>query len=227
MSLLTIVSDAMTQCGLTAPTLVYASTDATVKLFMNLAQVEGDALSRATAWRGLKTSGTITGDGTTTQFALPAAFHRFMTPYPFWLDNHPSSPLFKVGDAELLSFQVAETQPTRPVWRMKGEFIEFYPAPDSGEIIKYEYLSQYWISGRARWSADDNTCVIPERLISLGLVWRFKQAKGFDYAEDFRSYQIERNKEMMVEGGVQTIRARSHFLGDYGNTILVDPRVTV
>lgn len=227
MTLLTIVQDAMTQCGFSSPSLVYASTDTTVNLFTRLAQVEGDTLSRATAWRGLKTSGTITGDGTTTQTALPAAFHRFMTPYPFYLDSRPAAPLYKVGDSEMLSFQVAETQPTRPVWRMKGEFIEFYPAPDSGEVIKYEYLSKYWISGKERWAADTDTCVIPERLISLGLIWRFKQAKGFDYAEDFRTYQIERNKEMMVEGGVQTIRARGHFLGDYSNTVLTDPRVSV
>jgi len=226
MSLLTIVSNAMVLSGFSAPTTVYSNTDATTVLFKTLAQVEGDILSRSHAWRGLKTAAQWTGDGTTVLFALPAGFQRFMTAYPIWLDESPGLPLMKVTDDEMLAAKVAVSNPSRPVWRLKGEYVEFYPAPENGDVVKYEYLSSYWISGLAEWTSDANTCVIPERLITLGCIWRYKQAKGFDYGEDFRTYQIECAKERMTDGGRQVIQAQANFMSDYTYGGFSDPRVT-
>jgi len=31
--------------------------------------------------------------------------------------------------------------------------------------------------------------LLDETLMTAGLIWRWKQSKGFDYAEDFRKYQ--------------------------------------
>ena len=159
MSLLSITQDAMVLCGLTSPSIVYASTDATVGLFKKLSIVEGDHLSRRGDWRQMKVLAQMTGDGTSTEFSLPTDFDRFMTGYPFWLDDSPSLPLFKVTDDEMLAMKVAETTPTRPVWRLFGDSIEFYPAPDSAEVIKMEYRSKFWIAvstgatRRAAWAA--------------------------------------------------------------------------
>jgi len=233
MSLLTLTQDAMVQCGFDAPSLVYANSDATVTMFKHLAQVEGDALSRRFDWRSLKVLGTLTGDGSSTDYTLPGDFDRFAPGYPLWIDESPELPLKMVNDDEMLRYKVAQTDPVNPVWRLFGDTIEFYPAPDNGDDIKLEYRSKYWIidetltTRRARWAADTDVAVIPERLVSLGLVWRFKQAKGFDYAEDFRTYQLECAKTGAVEGGRQVIRLRSDFFGDYADAPASDPRVIV
>ena len=231
MSYLSTVQDAMVICGFESPSLVYASTDPTVTLFKTLSLVEGDALSRRFDWRRLKRSTSFTGDGVTTNFTLPTDFSRFMTGWPIWIDQQPVLPLQMVNDDEMLRYQVAQTDPVNPVWRLIGKEIEFYPAPDSGDIIKTEYRSQYWImdetetTRKARWTADTDVAVIPERLITLGLVWRYKQAKGFDYGEDYRHYQIECAKEGANEGGRQVITMRSDYFSDYANAPATDPRV--
>ena len=31
---------------------------------------------------------------------------------------------------------------------------------------------------------------LPENILMMGLSWRWKKAKGFEYAEDFRSYEL-------------------------------------
>ena len=233
MSLLTIVQDAMVQAGFDSPSIVMASSDATVTLFKQLAQVEGDSLSRAHDWRGLKVLASMTGDGTSTEYSLPADFSRFMTAYPFWQQDTPSVPLIHVTDDEMQALKVAAASPSRPVWRLFGDNIEFYPAPTDGYVIKSEYRSAYWIvdgsdsSRNLRWTNDTDSAVIPERLISLGCVWRYKQAKGFDYAEDYRTYRIEMAKEASAENGRQTITMRESFPGDYLDYRNGDYRVVV
>jgi hypothetical protein len=233
MSLLSLVSDAMTLCGFDAPTSVIGNTDPTVTLFKALSQVEGDILSRRADWRSTKVAGTLTGDGSTTLFDLPSDFDRFMTAYPFWRDNTPSQPLMQVTDDRMLSMKVAAVTPTRPVWRLFGDQIEFYPAPDSGDVVKYEYRSSQWIldddgtTRKATWAEDADTAVFPERLITLGCIWRFKREKGFDYAEEFRTYQIEVTRAESRDGGRQTIQMRSHYYTDYAHAPLSEPRVIV
>jgi len=232
MSLLTCVQDAMVLCGFESPSAVYSSSDPTVSQFKTLSQVEGDILSRRYDWRALKVLGTMTGDGSSTEFSLPTDFDRFVAGFPLYLDESPQLPLEMVTDDRMLALKVAQTNPTRPVWRLFGDAIEFYPAPETTDVIKIEYRSKYWIvdetltTRQTRWTADTDVAVIPERLITLGVVWRYKQAKGFDYGEDFRTYQYEVTKAGSVDGGRQTIVMRSNFIGDYSNAGLTDPRVT-
>jgi len=232
MSLLSLVQDAMVLCGFESPSAVYSSSDPTVSQFKTLSQVEGDILSRRYDWRRLKVLDDYTGDGTTTTFSLPTDFDRFVTGFPFFLDESPQLPLEMVTDDRMLALKVAQTNPTRPVWRLFGNSVEFYPAPETTDVIKFEYRSKYWIveetetTSKARWTADTDVAVIPERLITLGLVWRYKKSKGFEYGEDFRTYELEVTKAGSVDGGRQTIAMRSNFIGDYSNAGLTDPRVT-
>jgi hypothetical protein len=233
MSLLTIVSDAMAICGFSEPSIVYASSDDNVSLFKRLSQVEGDALSRKGDWRGLKVLGTLTGDGSSTEYTLPADFDRFMTGYPLREADEAGAVLQLVTDDELAAIKTYVAGPTKPVWRLFGDTIEFYPALDSGQGVTTEYRSSYWISDETgatrlpRWSADTDYAVIPERLMTLGLVWRYKQSKGLTYDEDFRTYELECAKAMAAQNARQPIKMRSDFMGDYTDGPISDPRVVV
>jgi hypothetical protein len=212
MSLLTIVQDAMALCGLGTVTRAYGSNDPTALQMVAIAQIEGDELSRFHDWRGLKVSAILTGDGTSEIWTLPSDFDRFMSGEVLWSDQSAGELLTHVTDQELVALKAQETDPPEPVWRLFGDQIEIWPALDNGENITTEYRSKYWIldndglTRKARWSADSDNVVIPERLLTLGLVWRWKQAKGLDYSEAFRSYQFERAKAADVDGGRSTIR---------------------
>ena len=207
MSLLTIIQDAMSLCGLSAATQVYGTNDPTSAQFVALSQVEGNDLSRFHDWRSLKVQTTLTGDGTTTLWDLPEDFDRFMSGEILWSDQGAGEVLQRVTDQELVGLKAQETDPPDPVWRLFGDQIEIWPALDSGEIVTTEYRSEFWIlandgsTRKARWSADTDRAIIPERLMTLGLVWRWKQAKGFDYSEAFRAYQFERARQADSDGG--------------------------
>jgi hypothetical protein len=45
-------------------------------------------------------------------------------------------------------------------------------------------------------------------------VWRWKQAKGFDYSEAFRTYEINRARAASSDGGRETIRISENSKGD-------------
>lgn len=229
MTLLTAVQDAMVQVGLSSPSQVYNSTDDTVKHFMRLAQVEGDYLAREYDWPQQKVAASYTGDGTSTTFDLPTDFHRWMPGHSFWLDDSPGWPLMMVTDEEMTDAKVANAAPIRPIWRRFGDQIELYPALTSGEVIKTQYFSEYWIldedaaTRKARWEADTDSSILPERLIVFGMVWRYKQARGFGYEEDYRSWKVALMQEAKAASSRPTIdmHGRSRWGG------MSDPKVVV
>jgi hypothetical protein len=56
----------------------------------------------------------------------------------------------------------------------------------------------------AAWEADDDTSLLSEDLMALGGEWRFKQRKGFDYAETFRTYEIQVQQAISRDGARRT-----------------------
>ena len=221
MTLLTSVQDAMVLCGLDSPTSAYGSADQTVAQFVALAQVEGDELSRFHDWRKLKMAGTITGDGSDTLWPLPSDFDRLMGGMVFWSEESPGEQLVgPILDDELIAMKAMLTDPPEPVWRLFGDDIEIWPALDNGKIVRYEYRTANWIldnngtTTKARWTADTDTAKVPERILTLGTVWRWKQAKGLDYGEAFRTYQFERVRAASRDGGQGIIKLSETSRGD-------------
>lgn len=213
MSLLDIVKDAMELCEQPSPSTVFLNNDATVRQFKTLSQVEGDELSRAHDWRDLKVSATMAGDGTSTDFVLPSDFDRFHPGITWWRNNTPDWPLIgPVTDEQWLAQKAAGIQANPPIWRFFGPLIEFYPAPPVGESYSTEYRSSFWVASadrskrRNRWAADTDISILPERIMVLGIIWRWKKSKGFDYAEDFRSYELAKARAGLSDGGRPVIR---------------------
>ena len=62
----------------------------------------------------------------------------------------------------------------------------------AGHTIAFEYYSSMWCessvgAGKTAWSADADVGRIPENILELDLIWRWKQAKGLEYAEDLET----------------------------------------
>ena len=71
----------------------------------------------------------------------------------------------------------------------------FTPVPPAGETIAFEYASKNWCqsaggAGQSQWIADTDTGVIDEQLMTAGIIWRWKQSKGLEFAEDFNKYEM-------------------------------------
>lgn len=220
MSLLTIIQDAAALVGVDVPTSIVTNTDPTYTQLKILAQVEGDELARYFDWRGLKIETSFTGDGTTVLFELPAGFDRWMSGGAAFFEDGTYDRLEgPVSDETFTAYQSANSDPSDPVWRMIGPDVEFFPALDTGVVVNSLYITGYWITDaagttrKARWTLDSDLSTLPERLITLGVVWRWKRAKGLDYAEEYRTYQMERLKATRSDGGLRMLTLSSSFSG--------------
>lgn len=160
-----------------------------------------DCLERAN-WTGLDHAATITGDGTTTLFSLPSDWNRFnpgdkAPSSPLISNKYPLTPLYgPINAEELNALKALPGSTVRPVWRMIGSSIEIWPALSLAELVTFNYFSEAWIlaingtTRKERFTVDTDRSLLNEDMIQKGVVWRWQQSKGLDYAEAFRAFEM-------------------------------------
>lgn len=201
MSLLTIISGAdhgaAVLCGLPAPQSVVNSLDPNTRLLLRLAQQEGRELARRHDWQALKVDYTFASTASEQQPAFPADFDRLLPLGELWdrtANLRYAGPTDDTTWGRLKGMAVTVGVPG--YWRLLGGRLYLLPAPPAGHTLALPYISANWAesdSGTPKdsFTADTDRARIPERLIALGVVWRFKRAKGLDYADDMATYERE------------------------------------
>lgn len=217
MSILSVLQLAMPICGLPQPSQAVSSTDPNVVKFVALAQDIGDELRERYYWRNLNIAGQITGDGTTTLFALPSDWGGLSPGQKFFSSVYPLLSLIgPISNEELAALKVLPTSPVRPVWRIIGGTLEFFPALGAGETVTFNYYSTNWVSNAAAlvrqpgFLLDSDFSMIDEIVLRRGLIWRWKQSKGLDYTEDFRSYQMSLDRAAGREDAERIVSTTRH-----------------
>jgi hypothetical protein len=211
MTLLTIIQDVSLRLNLAVPATIIGNPDPGVRQLTAFSQDAGDEMAERWTWPNLRRPGAlqygtapqiITGDGTTAIFPLPPAWSRFSPSDTFTSSLYPTLTLTgPVNEEDLLRFKQLPFTPLPSLWHLIGDpssygpggqrYIEFYPAPASGEIISYVYGTDVWIASGTppiyytTWQTDADYAAFPERLVRLGTIWRWKRAKGLSYAEEF------------------------------------------
>lgn len=215
MSLLTIVQDACDRMSLPRPTVVMTSQDQLVASLRGLAQQESTELARRAAWQALKLEHTFITTAAAVQVGgFPSDFDYYVDETMFNRSRRRSvwGPL---SDQEWQRIQASLTTLVDPAFRIRGSQLLISPTPPAGETIAYEYVTKNFCRSslsvaQSRWEADDDETDLDEELITLGVIWRHKKAKGFDYAEDFRSYELTVAERMKRDGArprISTIHA--------------------
>ncbi len=173
---------------------------------------EGRDLSRAHNWTSLLKQQTFTTVAQAVQTnAVPTDFNWYMND-TMWNRGTQVKVGGPVSAEDWQAFQaIALLAIPNAVFRFRGGDILIYPTPAAGQTCAYEYGTTYWVNGsKTAFSADTDTAVLDETIISLGLRWRWLKSKGMDYAEDFRSYEIAKQQAVARDGGKQKV-----YLGGY------------
>jgi hypothetical protein len=205
MSLLTIVQGAVNRLGLPGLSAVATSPDLTAIEMLALAQAEGRELARRAAWKALTAEHTFTTAASAAQAGALADDLDWIVPDTMFNRtanrriNGPLSP------AEWQTAQASLVTLVTPAFRIRGLSLLIAPAPSAGDTVAYEYVSRNWCRSaagapQAAWAADTDTAVIDEELHTLGLIWRFRRAKGLDYADELRIYDTQVRQAILREG---------------------------
>ena len=208
MSLLTLCQDGADLLGLPRPSAVVAASDNTTRRMLALANVEGQTLAKRTRWQALIKEATHTTLAATDQGAIETLAPGFswLIGRTMWNRANQDRIGGPLSPAEWQARQAAPATGPYAEFRIRAGRLLMDPAPSVGQTIAFEYGSRHWCqsSGGAdeeAWAADSDVGVLPEALMKLGLVWRFKQASGLDYAEAFRHYEIEVADAIAKDGG--------------------------
>jgi hypothetical protein len=186
------------------------NTDQSVAQLLRLINRHGRHLLDRADWQVLTTEETFTSVATASQGLISAIFstgdyHRIVNHTMFDRSNNeriygPFTPEQWQRD------QAWSTSPTSTYFRIRGNAILFTPTPAAGNTIACEYISNLWNetsggTGQSAFAADTDVGRLDEELLTLGAIWRFLKAKGFDYAEAFREHELALDRVLGNDGG--------------------------
>jgi hypothetical protein len=164
-------------------------------------------------WQALTFIATITGDGSTTEFPLPADYDRMklaqhMQDGKSWFWGYTRVQSLD----EWISLQSGGWAALSPGWwiLLQNQF-QFYPAPGSGAEAKYPYVSKLYArdkdnAPKAAFTADDDSFALDERLLTLALIWRWREMKRIDATGDMENFTKAFDERSARDGGSRTIR---------------------
>lgn len=203
MSLLTIVQSACQRIGIVAPKLVAGSQDLQVIQLMALLNKEGRELATGQSvglsydWQALQAEASFVSLATESQGLLSdiAPGLKFIIGGTIW-DRNRRLPVYgSMSPQEWQNYKAWGVLSPFPQYRIRGNELLLLQVPNPGENYFFEYQSKNWCSSadgttpQAAFVTDTDIGILDEDLMADGLVWRWRQAKGLDYAEDFSTYQ--------------------------------------
>lgn len=199
-SLLSIVQTACDELGIPRPTAVAGSNDATAQQMLALANREGQVLADMEGgvggWPVLRKEWTETLVDGTDNYAAPSDLRYFINTTAWdrtndWPLQGPVSP----QQWQVLKSGTIGSVGPRMRFRLMAGRIYFDPEPDDSHDVVIEYYSNAWCTDstgatyRERFASDTDLPLLPDDAFILGIKWRYRRAKGLDYAEEFKAYQ--------------------------------------
>lgn len=103
-------------------------------------------------------------------------------------------------------------------WIILGDELQFYPGPTGN--AQFPYISKEWARSEAgvaksAFTADDDTFVLDERLLTLGLIWQWKAQKGLDYSEAMATYGTALSRAQSRDKGAYVTRCPRAVRGPF------------
>ncbi|ABK44227.1 conserved hypothetical protein [Magnetococcus marinus MC-1] len=208
MSLLSMVQQAADLIGVQRPTQVVSSSDPTIRQLLAVAQMEGRTLAARGPWPEMTREASFTTVAGQANYDLQS----LVPDMDFLINNtmwNRTTGRVVGGPMSAMDWQANRAHGSAtpfPTFRIREGVLMFAPTPAQSESYSFEYHSKNWCKssagdGQQGWQADSDVGILSEHLMTLGLVWRFKKAKGFDYSQEYGAYQNEVSQKKARSGG--------------------------
>lgn len=224
MTILTALQSAMVRLVGHRPNTIFGSTNQTEMEIADIANEVARDIMKSHDWQALTNIESVAGDGVQTAFPLPADYDRMALGQSVqdantWFWNYTAAPdlntWMTITDGRFLQVEPGW-------WIVLRDELQFYPAPTSGATARFPYISNLIVRSqpevntgivtpRRQFERDSDEFLLSERLITLGVIWRYREQKGMGYAEDMANYELALSQEQTRDKGSRVIRKGRGF----------------
>lgn len=172
-------------------------------------------------WLALTKQCTLTTDGQTADFDLPADYGRMLVKSDvhssIWSVNYQAAK--DLDEWTQLQRFMPSTIPG--YWIIYGGQMHLMPAPRINENPCFWYIASNLVRGddgtlKPQFTTDSDAFLLDEQLLVLAMIWRWKQAEGLDYAEDMQNYEVRLSQIATKDHGSKPIRSSRNGLSRLG-----------
>lgn len=220
MTVKSVVDSASIRVFSNAPAAVFASSETIALEMRDLVNEVAKDIAGSAEWRSLTKIATMGG---ATSFPKPVDYDRMLTAqgiqnrdtwfWGYFAFQSVSEYMMAVnGQIPLIS---------PGGWILLDDEFKFYPMPTGTATFPY-ISNEIWrdVDGNTKRDAthDDDELRLSERLLTLGLIWRYKAQKGFEYAEDLANYEKLFYEKSNEDKGARTVRPDRKWRWPRSNT---------
>lgn len=191
------------------PATLFSTTD---PFSLELADLAGDVavdIAESYDWRRLMTLAAIPGDGASIAFDLPAGYDRMPKKEDIHSANWKTANFRKARDLDdWIYIQDTAISGTPGSWIILTGKLQIFPAMPIGETARFYHLTNKIVAlsatvdgTKAMFTLDTDCFVLSERLLTLGLIWRWRAQKRMEYAEDLANYEVALQRAIAKDKG--------------------------
>lgn len=210
-SILDVLKSVATGIGLPVPDQVFGSTERVWVEMQSVVNRAAEMIRDEFEWQGIQKTAVLSGDGVATEFALPSDYARMPVMSGVWASIRPNWPADRVGTAaEWLELEARNLPSSYGQWSIFGKKFHYRPVLPSGETVRFIYLTNAIAipstgAPKAKFSADDDTFALDDRLLELALIYTWKAAKGQAYDTALDDYETALIKAMDHDRGAKPV----------------------
>ena len=203
------------------PSAFFASTEQFEMELVDLANEVARDICEYHDWQALTKVATLAGDGVQETFPLPADYNRQLLDADIQdLTNWVWGYQHMTNINDFLFFKARGFGIVPGAWIMYNDELNFYPPPIAGNSASYPYVSTNYAksaggTSKEEFTADDDDFVIRggEVILTLGLVWRWRENKKLDYTGDQEAYTMQLEQMASRDKGSSIIRRGRRLSG--------------
>lgn len=190
---------------------VFSSTGTFERELQRHANKMARTISKAHDWQALTALATLTGDGVATAHALPVDYDRM--PVKAALNSVTWQNYRYTPARDLDHWHDCQRFPsigTPGLWLILGGEMNVYPVMPDGEQAQFYYQTKNYAratggASKPAFDADTDSFRLSEELLTLGIIWSWRQQKRLEYSEDMANYETALSELRGRDRGSRTI----------------------
>jgi len=223
MTVLQVIQRASLRLGLEVPSVFFTNTTRTWLEMQVLVNDCARQILDEYDWQALKKVATIVGDDVSEDFDMPVDYDRMVRDAHMWTNFQMFWNAQQVGsvDSWLAMEESGFFAAAVPLWIIFNNQFHIRPVLTVPDTLKYFYISRFIVKDQGSsvgtaedFTADSQSFVLDERLLTHCVVYNWKQAKGLDYSADLQQYDDDMAYAIGKDKGPRVIQeGRGNRLG--------------